>query len=146
MSELPNVDLQASQDAEHLRLLAIFHYVVAAMMALWGTFPIFHVVFGAFMAFAKVPPGKDGELSPALFGWLFMLAGGAFVLLGWSLAVCTFLAGRNLVKRRRYLFCLVVAGVMAATCMPFGTVLGVFTIIVLMRPTVKQAFGVVPTA
>jgi hypothetical protein len=30
--------------------------------------------------------------------------------------------------------------------MPFGTVLGVFTIIVLMRPTVKQEFGVAPPA
>ena len=30
---------------------------------------------------------------------------------------------------------------MAALSMPFGTVLGVFTIIVLMRPSVKAAFG-----
>jgi uncharacterized membrane protein len=136
------VDSPSSQDAEHLRLLSIFHYVVAAMMALWGCFPIIHVVVGAFMAFSKLPPGKAGEPSPALFGWLFMLVGGAFVLVGWTLAVCTFLAGRNLAKRRRHLFCIVVAGIMAATCMPFGTVLGVFTIIVLMRPTVKEAFGV----
>ena len=47
----------------------------------------------------------------------------------------------SLARRRRYLYCLILAGVMAATCMPFGTVLGVFTIIVLMRPSVKQAFG-----
>jgi hypothetical protein len=140
------VEPKTNQDAEHLRLLAIFHYVVAAIMALWGSFPVFHIVFGAFMAFGKFPNAEPGEPTPELFGWLFMLAGAAFVLFGWTLAVCIFLAGRNLVKRRRYLFCLIVAGVMAATCMPFGTVLGVFTIIVLMRPTVKTEFGVASTA
>jgi hypothetical protein len=40
------------------------------------------------------------------------------------------------------MFCLAMAGIEAALCMPLGTVLGIFTIIVLMRPSVKQAFGV----
>ncbi len=40
---------------------------------------------------------------------------------------------------RRRLFCLVVAGVECAF-MPFGTVLGVFTIAVLMRESVKELF------
>jgi hypothetical protein len=39
------------------------------------------------------------------------------------------------------LYCLVVAGI-ECIFMPFGTVLGVFTIIVLMRPSVRNLFGV----
>ena len=39
------------------------------------------------------------------------------------------------------MYCLVVAAV-ECIFMPFGTVLGVFTIIVLMRPGVKERFGV----
>lgn len=132
---------QARQDAEHLRLLSIFHYVVAGLMALWGSFPIFHVAFGAAMVLHKFPVRKGDEGPPELVGWMFLLLGGAFVLFGWSLAAATVVAGRSLARRRRYLFCLILAGVMAATCMPFGTVLGVFTIIVLIRPSVKQAFG-----
>jgi hypothetical protein len=38
-----------------------------------------------------------------------------------------------------YIFCLVIAAV-ECIFMPFGTVLGVFTIIVLQRPTVKAMF------
>jgi hypothetical protein len=44
-------------------------------------------------------------------------------------------------RHTNYTYCLVVA---AIECMftPFGTVLGVLTIIVLVRPTVKALFGV----
>ena len=43
-------------------------------------------------------------------------------------------------QRRRPTLCLVVAGL---ECMmfPFGSVLGVFTIIILLRPCVRQLFG-----
>jgi hypothetical protein len=41
------------------------------------------------------------------------------------------------------MFCLVMGGV-ECLFMPFGTVLGVFTIIVLMQEPVKQLFGVNP--
>jgi len=71
-----------------------------------------------------------------------MLLAGAAIALGVALAVGTFLAGRSLAERKRHLFCLVMAGINAAICTPFGTVLGIFTIIVLLRPSVKQAFGV----
>jgi hypothetical protein len=133
---------QGRQDAEHLKLLSIFHYVVGAMMALFGCFPIIHLLIGLAMVSGKLGHAKAGEPFPALFGWAFVLLATGFILTAWTLAVCTVVAGRNLSRRRRYLFCLIVAGVMAATCMPFGTVLGVFTILVLMRPSVKQIFGV----
>ena len=49
-------------------------------------------------------------------------------------------AGRFLKQQRHDMFCLVIAGV---TCMfaPFGTVLGVFTIVVLLPVFVKQRFS-----
>ena len=63
------------------------------------------------------------------------------ILFGWSFAVCVIVAGRSLARHRHYTFCLVMAGVLCIF-MPFGTVLGVFTIIVLMRPSVKGLFSV----
>jgi hypothetical protein len=39
------------------------------------------------------------------------------------------------------MFCLVMAGI-ACIFMPFGTALGVLTIIVLMRDSVRELFGV----
>ena len=136
------MDAQASQDAEHLKLLSVFHYIVAGIMALFACLPIFHLLIGLAVVSGRFGTSKGGTPPPDVFGWFFVVFASGAILFGWTLAACTFLAARSLSQRKRYLFCLVIAGVMAATCMPFGTVLGVFTIIVLMRPSVKQAFGV----
>ena len=49
-------------------------------------------------------------------------------------------AGRFLAQRAYYTFCFVVAA-LECVFVPFGTVLGVFTIVVLQRPAVKEMFG-----
>jgi hypothetical protein len=105
-------------------------------------FPILHLAMGAALVFApeRLTSG-DGEAPPAIVGWVFMLLAGGLMALGFALAACIAVAGRFLAQRRHYMFCLVTAAVMAALFMPFGTILGVFTIIVLMRPSVKAAFG-----
>lgn len=128
-----------NQDEEHLRLLSVFHYVVGGLAALFACFPIIHLVIGVFLVVA--PPRGPGGAAPAAFvGWLFILFASAFILCGWTLAGCIIAAGRFLSQRRRYLFCLVLAGV-ECIFMPFGTVLGVFTILVLQREAVKQMFA-----
>jgi hypothetical protein len=126
-------------DAEHLRLLSIFHYVVAGLAAVFGSFPIIHLVMGLLIvqgAFEK--PGQPDF--PRAFGWVFVGFAGAMILMFWTLAVLLAVAGRQLSRRRGYTFCLVTAAI-ACAFLPFGTVLGVFTIIVLMRPSVKRLFG-----
>jgi hypothetical protein len=48
-------------------------------------------------------------------------------------------AGRSLAARKRYTFCIIVAAI-SCTFFPLGTALGVFTILVLSRPSVKALF------
>ena len=38
---------EMNQDTEHLRLLAIFHYVVAGLAALFSLFPLLYTTVGA---------------------------------------------------------------------------------------------------
>jgi hypothetical protein len=136
-------DRLSKADAEQLQALSIFHYVVAGMQALFGCFPILHFLAGTFMVFGAGLSGKNGSGIPvAIVGGFFMAFAGAWMLVCWTLATCVVVAGRSLALRRRHTFCLVVAGVVAAACVPFGTALGVFTIIVLLRPSVKETFGV----
>jgi hypothetical protein len=131
-----------SQDAEHLRLLALFHYGVAGLQLLFALFPLIHFVVGAAMVFFpdKAAETKDG--TPALIGMAFMGFAAVWIAVGLTVAVCTALAGRNLSRRRRYHFCIAVAAIETIACVPFGTILGVLTIIVLLRPAVKQEFEV----
>jgi hypothetical protein len=136
-----------NQDLEHLRLLSIFHYIMGGIMAFFACIPLIHVTLGLALVFVpkffENQAHHSGAAPPVFIGWLFIVLGGAFVLLGWTVAVLTFLAGRNLAHRRRPTFCFVVACLMCAW-VPFGTVLGVFTIIVLSRPTVKTLFQTAP--
>ena len=135
MSVQPPTD-STSQDLQHLDLLGIFHYVIAALMALFSLFPVIHLVLGVAMVTGNLEPGDPGA---AIVGWFFIAFAGAFILCGLSVAVLAALAGRFLRQRRHYTFCLVIA---AIECMfiPFGTVLGVFTLVVLARTGVKDIF------
>ena len=129
-----------SADEDHLRLLSIFHYVLAGLAALFSLFPIVHLLIGFGIVSGTFPPNAGAEAAPAFLGWFFIALASVFILCGMALAFCLLLAGRYLVQHRGYVFCLIVA---AFSCFapPFGTVLGVFTIIVLMRPSVKELFG-----
>ena len=100
--------------------------------------PFIHIAMGLFFILAQESV-DNGEAPPAFIGWIFVIAGSAFVIAGWTLTVLLIVAGRFLKRHDHRVFCMVIAG---ASClfMPVGTVLGVFTIIVLSRPTVRALF------
>ena len=128
-----------NRDLEYLKLLSIFHYVGAGLMALSACFPLilFFLAGMGMVTGAGVFYDAPGEFQH--IGVFFMIFSGLFILLGWVIAAAILIAGRNLAQRTRYTYCLVFA-VVECFFMPFGTVLGVFTIIVLMRKSVKVLF------
>ena len=128
----------ASKDVEHLRLLSIFHYVAGGILGFFSCLPFIHIAMGLFIILAPETFDK-GEPPPPFFGWMFVIMGSVFVLAGWTLAILVIVAGRLLKRHKRRIFCMVVAGI-SCLFMPVGTVLGVFTIIVLSRPTVRALF------
>ena len=139
MSEAP-AQTPASEDLEHLRLLSIFHYVIAALAALCATLPLIHVTLGIVMLVSPPLPPKGGEAFPAAFAWVFIVMGAIFFLFGWAFAISLAISGRRLGRRTHHTYCFVVA-CLSTIFFPFGTALGVFTIIVLSRPSVKTLFA-----
>ncbi len=132
-----------NHDEENLRLLSIFHYVCAGLAALFACFPIFLLILGLVLLFSPKSFGPSNSQPPAFVGIFFIIFAGIFILLGWAFAICLAYAGRCLGQRKNYTYCLVMAGV-ACMFMPFGTILGIFSIIVLLRPTVKALFATAP--
>ena len=126
-----------NQDNEHLKLLAIFHYVAAGMAAVFACIPLIHFSLGLALATGTFP---DTDPEGRTVGAVMAVVAGLLILMGWLFAALVALCGRSLQQRRRYTFCLIVAGV-ECLFMPVGTVLGVFTIIVLLRDSVKGQFG-----
>ena len=129
-----------NQNVEHLKLLSIFHYVVGGLTALFSLFGIFYLILGLVMILCPEKLDPKGQPPPAFIGWMFAIIGGGFITVGWIFAAFIITAGRFLARHKHYLFCLIMAGI-ECILMPFGTVLGVFTIIVLMRESVKQLFS-----
>lgn len=128
-----------SEDAEHLKLLSTFHYVVAGIFAVFSLLPVIHLIVGIAVVTGEID--SNGNSFPPAFGWMFIITALFMISIGMVTAVCVAVAGRRLARRTNYIFCLVVA-VIECMFMPFGTALGVFTIVILMRPTVKEMFGV----
>jgi hypothetical protein len=65
-----------TQDEEHLRLLSIFHYIVACLAALFSLFPLLYSAFGWFMLYAAAHPQQiKGEPPPAIMAWIFIVFG-----------------------------------------------------------------------
>lgn len=135
--QAPATPQTPDQDEEHLRILSVFHYVLAGIAFLVGCLPFFHLAFGMALATGTLGGGAGGD--EALVGCFVMAAAGIFILLAWGYAAALVLAGKFLGEHRHHTFCLVVAGI-SCIFMPLGTVLGIFTILVLVRPSVKGRF------
>ncbi|QDU74113.1 hypothetical protein Pan97_11180 [Bremerella volcania] len=133
-----------SEDEYHLDLLGTFHWILAGLVAVAGLFPIFHVLFG-FIAIVASLVGEAVEPEArglgVLMGFLFMAIGSAIMVTFWVIAYCLYLSGSYLKAHKNHTFCMVMA-VIICFSFPLGTALGVFTILVLIRPSVRQLFGV----
>ncbi len=130
------------RDAEHLRLLSIFHYIMGGISAFFSCFFLLYIIMGLVVvsspsAFSG-PNGQQGP--PPALGWIMVVMGGIAIGFGWLIAGLYIHGGYCLARHKRPLYCLVTACI-SCLFMPFGTVLGVFTIIVLQRPGVREMFG-----
>src|SRR4029077_11975083 len=83
-------------------------------------------------------PGED--MPPEFLGLIIAVLGSLLFLIGIAMAICILIAGRSLALRKRYSFVLVMACI-ECLFVPFGTILGVFTIVVLSRESVRGLFS-----
>lgn len=134
----------ASSDIQQLQWLSIVHYAVAVMAILLSCLPIMDVGIPLRMALHPESMGNP----PPLLGWMGVFLAVLILVMGVAYTTCLILAGRFLTRHcgpKRHVFCLLTA-LVSLFFIPFGTVLGIFTIIVLMRPSVKELFAAPPRA
>ena len=143
------------RDADHLRLLAIFHYVYGGLAIAAGVgFGLLYITLGIIflsdpqgMA-ASAASGGGAATAPApppaatfeTMGRVFVGFGSGAALIGLTLGVLTIVSGRRMARRQSRMFSLVMAGVNCLS-VPFGTALGVFTLVVLMRDSVRHLYA-----
>ena len=133
---------QRKIDADHLNLLAIFHFVGTGLAVLGLLFLLVHYTFmhavftnPEMWKNQKQPMPMPPEQIFAMMKW-FYLAGAVWFV---SSGVLNLISGLCLRARKGRTFSVVVAGI---NCLhiPLGTVLGVFTIVVLSRESVRELY------
>ena len=146
MAELPPLMRdQRKADADHLRLLAIFHFVVAGLAILGLGFLFLHyAVMHTLIASPEMWKDQKGAGPPpeqffAIFKWFYLFF--ATVLVTGGLG--NLISGLFIRKKKNRIFSLVVAGINCVQ-FPFGTVLGVFTFVVLLRDSVREIYETQP--
>jgi len=140
-TELPHMREQIV-DEEHLRLLTIGHYITGGLCIAFASIFIFHLVFLSAMAvhpeWFSAPGRPAGPPDGAMR--IFAVVIGVFILAGWTFGGLTLYVGRCIKRRERRTLTVVVA-CLNTLFIPIGTVLGVFTLIVVTRPSVKKLYG-----
>lgn len=155
---------QSQQDADHLKLLAIFYYVLSGLSVAATLFGGVYLAMGMMIkrtihtmsstagSMPTTPAGSPHSTihvvgtpsgPPAEIGTLFTGIGIAIILVCVIMAVCNFLCARWLSARRNRTFCIVTA---AINCLniPLGLTLAIFTFLVLLRPSVTALFAEEP--
>jgi len=121
-------------------MLPVFYWVLGAMDVLFSLYGLLYVAYGAI--FLIVPfdsTTSSAEVFPAFFAWFMFAMGAAFIVCFGVLATLKILAGFWIMRRKHRTACFVIAGI-SCLSIPFGTVVGVFTFIVLSRPSVAALF------
>ncbi|MDF9832801.1 hypothetical protein M2103_001015 [Ereboglobus sp. PH5-5] len=133
---------QSKTDDGHLRALVICHYVNAGLGLLWLGFIGMHYAFmRMFFSNPEMWTNAQGGSAPPegffdIFKWFYVI-GAALVVVS---MVLNLLSAGCIKARRNRVFSLVVSGLNCLN-MPIGTLLGVFTIVVLSRRSVMEVYN-----
>jgi cbb3-type cytochrome oxidase subunit 1 len=112
----------------------------AAFYACIGLFYIFiGIVMGIGLAHLPASSAGANGPPPAFVGWLFGGMGLVFFLLAGAVAFLRYWAAKCVKRRTWRTFCMVMAGI-GCLEIPYGTALGVLSLIVLGRPSVERLF------
>jgi len=125
------------QDQEHLKILSVFHYIVAGFVGLMSCMFLLQVALQLLMVVMSI---ANHNSSSTVVSLVMLMVPSGFLLCGWTMAFLMYKAGKLLPQHQRYSFCLTIACLMLII-IPFGTVLGIFSLIVLLRPQVKEMFA-----
>ncbi len=134
------------QTRGHLELLGIFHYVVAGLsLFCGGLYGLWLILFvGSMKTIIERSAERSREAPPpevlGAFSGLFAGMGVMVIVVSAGSAVLFGVAGYCLRSRQAWVYCVVVAALSLLWWAPLGTVLGVFSLIVLMRPEAKALF------
>jgi low temperature requirement protein LtrA len=130
-----------AKDVKQLNMLATLHYAYGVLLAIGALCMLMVLMAGIKAEFGSALEPQGVYESHQQISWgPILISFGAIGFVGSVLlTAATMRAARRLENQARRGFCIVVAAINSLS-VPLGTVLGIVTIVTLMRPSVMQLF------
>lgn len=121
-----------------IALLSVFHYVLGGLQYLASLLGLFYLVMGIALGSGELESAKNSA-PPEAVGWIFGGIGVVIIILALVMGTITIRAGKCIRKRKNRMFCLVVDTILCVF-LPFGTIVGIFGLVMLTRPEIRDQF------
>jgi len=124
-------------DNEHLRLLSLFHLISGILSLLFSFFFVLYIgFFSIILRFTRGIHYSDFPnrvMSFVFFIWSF------FIIVGILWGVAKIISSMFMNKRKYRIFSIIVS-VLECLSVPYGTILGVMSLTVLSRESIKEIY------
>ena len=130
-------------DEEHLKLLNLFHFIKGGITVTFSFIGLLYFLFLGFVIkmdsrFNMHSDSFSEGLPAQVFPYLFII-GGVIVLLVLLFGILQLVSGYYLRRKEYRLFSFII-GIIEILEVPYGTILGLMTLIVLSRDSVKRKY------
>jgi hypothetical protein len=126
-----------SKDLKQLKILSICHYLYGSLFMSISLFAISFSIKGIISILVNPQSSSQSSSNPILAVVLFAILL-SFVLI---LSICLIASGHYLVQRKRYWFIRKIAQI-ESCIFPLGTILGLYTLYILSKTSVKSLYGI----
>jgi hypothetical protein len=130
-------------DEEHLRLLSLFHFIKGGITVAFSLLGLLYFLFLGFImkmgSRLHLPSNSYNEEFPIEFMSYIFLIAGIIVMLVLLCGILQLVSGYYL-KRKEYRLFSFIIGIIEILEVPYGTILGLMTLIVLSKDSVKRKY------
>ena len=126
-------------DSDKLLIVSIFHYVIAAFQMFFSLAGLIYITMGILIANGTMEASKTTTAPPVEMGWIFIVLGAILVTVFFTMSILTLKTGINISKRKHRTFCIVIDSILCLW-VPFGTLVGIFGLVLLTKPEMALEF------
>lgn len=131
-------DAVKNSDSDLWKIVSVFHFAVGGFQILLSSIGVIYMSFGYLIATGAIDSAKS-QPPPEAIGWIFSGVGFVFTVILLTLGVLVIRTGMNMLKKRSRTFCMVIDA-MLCLMIPFGTIVGIFGLVLLMKPETEELF------
>ncbi len=130
---------ELKKDTDHLRLLAVFHFIFAGLSVLGLGFMVFHYSIMQVIFSRPEIQNAQGGPPPEMIKKILLIFYSVMAVVLIIGGILNLLSALFLKSRKNRFYSLIIGGLNCVQ-VPIGTALGIFTIMVLTRDSVRRMY------